>query len=298
MNKLFFLIFLSFFGFAKGQYYSFYQTGYQLSLLYQVGSHEKSLGLRLNTFIQFPFFQTNFSSSFLFYKKSFGQRKHFFENKNELGIVCFFGKKNQFVQPQLSAFSHQTPHEYALSYASIWYFDNVHTSQRSGAFGLQLKKINVKIENDAFAGIATDRFRTGLFQINFLDSLVNFGTGFYIWTGETTGVPSKQFPFNRSKKYKDVSSLLYGKTSHGIWFLSGQIHILNAQFIQLKLGIDSEEIRNTIQNRFLHDLPFLPRKFQNQTPHYPRLNENGLPVFSSKEAKKATEFYSVGINAN
>jgi hypothetical protein len=279
-----------------GQNHSPLVFGCQFSVVYQVGTHQKSIGMRINAFCQANFFQVNSSSSLTFFPKSYGGRRNLIQNKNELGAVCFFGSKNQFVSNQLTVLTHQSLHDYSISFASIWYNDNARTSQRSGAFGIQVKKISLNLENDAFAGIATDRFRTGFFQVKYKDSLFNIGSGIYIWTGETSGVSAKRIPNSIDKKYKDISTLPYGRTSHGIWYIEGEMRVANAQLFQMKVGLDSEEIRNTVQNRFLHDLPFLPTKYQKQTPHYPRLNKDGLPVFTAKEAKKIRHYFSVGFN--
>lgn len=272
--------------------------GSQFSVIYQLGTHQKSIGIRVSAFCQSYFFQVNGSSSLTFFPKSYGERRNFIQNKNEIGVVCFFGNKNQFLSNQLTVLTHQSRHDYSISFASIWYNDNARTSQRSGAFGIQVKKISLILENDAFAGIATDRFRTGFFHMKYKDSLFNIGSGIYIWTGETTGVSVKRIPNSIDKKYKDISTLSYGRTSHGIWYLDGELSLANAQLFQMKVGVDSEEIRNTVQNRLFHDLPFLPRKYQRKTPHYPRLNKDGLPVFTAKEAKKIRHYFSVGFNEN
>jgi hypothetical protein len=282
----------------NGQNHLPFLFGAQFSVVYQMGSHQKSIGLRANAFCQTKFFQVNSSSSLTYFPKSYGDRRNFIQNKNEIGAVCFFGAKNQFLSNQLSVLSHESRHDYSISFASIWYNDNARTSQRSGAFGIQVKKISLILENDAFAGIATDRFRTGFFQVKYKDSLFNFGSAVYIWTGETSGVSAKRIPNSMDKNYKDLSTLPFGRTSHGIWYVEGEMRVANSQLFQLKLGVDSEEIRNSVQNRFFHDLPFLPRRYQNQTPHYPRLNKDGLPVFTANEAKKVKNYFSVGFNEN
>jgi hypothetical protein len=61
------------------------------------------------------------------------------------------------------------------------------------------------------------------------------------------------------------------------------------------MGIDSEQVRHVFQNKLFHDLPFLPKKYQNQTPHYPRLNKEGLPVFTKNEVRKDKFYFSLGM---
>jgi hypothetical protein len=273
-----------------------FKSGINLHLIFSFGSHQKSVGIRLNSYFQYRFFQLNGSSSFQFYKFSWGNRSSFFENANAIGIVGFVGQKNQFVDWEFSVLSKQSPHDYAISYSSIWYRDNAGTSQRSGAFGLQIKKISLSHENDAFAGIATDRFRTGIFKVSWNDSLYKIGSGIFIWTGETNGVPKQFNPEFYPKYYKNLSMLPYGKTSHGILYGQVQFRMQNNS-LGFQIGVDSEELRHQIQNEFFHDLPFLPKKYQNQTPHYPRLNDQGFPAFDKNGIRKNRFYYSVGINS-
>ena len=269
--------------------------GGQISAVIQIGTHQRSIGFELNGFAQYQFIQLNGSSRFQFYNLGLGKRRNFFENRTALGFVGYFGPKNQTLDWQLNFWSKHARNDYALSYASIWYFDNRKTSQRSGAFGFQLKKMSLYHENDAFAGIATDRFRTGNLFILWSDSLLKIGTGLQIWTGETTGVPKQYKPTIYPKAFKDISSLPYGKTSHGIVYSEIQYRSIANQTFTFQIGMDSEEIRHVVQNKIFHDLPFLPKKYQNQTPHYPRLNSQGLPVFTKSEARKNKFYLELGM---
>jgi hypothetical protein len=271
-------------------------TGTQLTILAQFGSHQKSYGIRLNCFLQYAYLQFNAGSTLSYYPFSLGKRKSFFESKNSFGLVCFFGKQNQYVNWQLNPLVKQSKHDYAVSYSSIWYRDNAGTSQRSGAFGLQIKRFTISHENDAFAGIATDRFRTGILKVHWNDSIFKLGGGLFIWTGETTGVPKQLKSELYPKYFKDVSTLPYGKTSHGIAYVEADFLYFSNQNIGFQLGTDSENIRHFVQNKFLHDLPFLPKRFQHQTPHYPRLSEDGHPVFRKDEVRKNKIYYSLGFN--
>ena len=270
--------------------------GGQISLLIQVGSHQRAIGVEFNGFAQYQFIQLNGASSFQFYNLGLGNRRNFLENRTALGLVGFFGPKNQSIDWQLASWTKQSANDYAISYSSIWYFDTKKTSQRTGAFGLQIKKMSFYHENDAFAGIATDRYRTGDLLIQWSDSLVKIGLGLQIWTGETTGVPKQFKPEKYSKPFKDISSLPFGKTSHGIVFSQFQYRTFYNQTLSAEMGIDSEEVRHIFQNRIFHDLPFLPKKYQNQTPHYPRLNNEGFPVFSKNESKIDRFYFSLGSN--
>jgi len=296
LNRLFFLVFLFVTSSVFVQSSLPIYFGGQLSLLIQIGSHQRAVGLELNGFAQYKFIQLNGASSFQFYNLGLGNRRNFIENRSVIGLVGFFGPENQSLDWRLSSWTKQAANDYAISYSSIWYFDNRKTSQRSGAFGLQVKKMSFYHENDAFAGIATDRFRTGNLLIQWSDSLFKIGAGLEIWTGETTGVPKQFKPEKYPKAFKDLSTLPFGKTSHGIIYSQVQYKAFVNQTLSCKMGIDSEEVRHIFQNRLFHDLPFLPKKYQNQTPHYPRLNLEGLPVFKKNEARKNCFYFSIGTH--
>jgi hypothetical protein len=269
--------------------------GGQISAVIQLGTHQRSFGVEFNGFAQLRYIQLNGSSRFQIYNLGFGSRRNFVENRTAFGVVGYFGPKNQILDWQLNFWSKHARNDYAFSYASIWYFDNRKTSQRSGAFGLQIKNMNFYHENDAFAGIATDRFRTGDLLIQWSDSLFKIGTGLQIWTGETSGVPSQFKPGIYKSAFKDISSLPYGRTSHGIIYSQIQCRSFFNQTLTCNIGVDSEEIRHVIQNKLFHDLPFLPGKYQNQTPHYPRLNLEGLPVFHKNDARKNKFYFLLGM---
>jgi hypothetical protein len=64
------------------------------------------------------------------------------------------------------------------------------------------------------------------------------------------------------------------------------------------MGYDSEEIRHAFQNRLTHDLFLFPKSFPKNTPHYPRLDASGNPVFDSRFRRKDLHYIQFGINGN
>ena len=68
----------------------------------------------------------------------------------------------------------------------------------------------------------------------------------------------------------------------------------NEQDAFVKIGIDSEGIRHGIQNRLIHDLIFLPKSVKHHSSHYPKLDENGCPVFEKASAKKDRFYFQLG----
>ena len=273
--------------------------GLSTGILLNFGSHVNSVGLSLRTYYSDYFFQLNTGSTVTRNIHSYGNRKKYWESRSYLGLILLGGVRNNTVDFQLDGLTHQTKFKNALAYNYIWYFDNVGTSQVSGGWSFHINKIGLYFENDIFGGQGKDRFRTGNILISYRYKEYKFGTGVYLWTGETNGsVWDKTFSKDCPNGFKCIDKLPFGKTSHGIWYSSAIYNLSYGQTAHLKIGIDSENIRNSVQNRFVHDLIFLPKSIERKTPHYPRLNEQGLPTFDKKNNRKNRLFIQTGINEN
>jgi hypothetical protein len=101
---------------------------------------------------------------------------------------------------------------------------------------------------------------------------------------------------NQPSGFRLLEDLPYGRTSHGIAYGGVYYNLGAGQNVHLKLGIDSEHLRHSVQNRFIHDLLFLPKKIERNTPHYPRLDETGCPVFEKSTVRKNRFYYQQGLN--
>jgi hypothetical protein len=62
-----------------------------------------------------------------------------------------------------------------------------------------------------------------------------------------------------------------------------------------RIGIDSERIRHAFQNRLMHDLIFLPKRFPRKTPHYPMLDQDGCPTFDKTAVRKSKLYLQGGV---
>jgi len=170
----------------------------------------------------------------------------------------------------------------SLGYAYYWFLDTRETSQRSGAWLLQIDRAYVYFENDLFAGQGRDRFRTGTLQLLYMDSIQQIALNMRMWTGETRGakvIENSTYPSSRG--YKDLSNSLYGKNSSGILSVS---YTRSFEFLPLsfELGIDDERIRHFFQNKLIHDFPYLLKTNPMRNRHLPMLDEHGLPYADSK----------------
>ena len=294
---IFKIFFLSFIGFSQTISNDFF--GFSSGVILNFGTHVNSVGLSLRTYYSDYFYQVNIGSTLTWNFTSYGTRKKYWESRSYLGGLLLGGIKNNTIDFQLDGVTHQTKFKNALGYNYIWYFDNSGTSQLSGGWSLHLNKVGIYFENDVFGGQAKDRFRTGNILFSYRYKEFKFGTGVYLWTGETDGtVWDKTFSKDCPNGFKCLDKLPFGKTSHGIWYGSSILNLPYGQNAHFKIGMDSENIRNSVQNRFVHDLILLPKGIERKTPHYPRLDQQGLPTFDKNNCRKNKLFIQTGINEN
>lgn len=282
-----------------GQNYFLDHFGGQIGAVFQIGSHKNAIGLSINGYYQDHFYQANVSQQFLFTVWDLGGRSNFWESRSSIGALLMYGKKDKMIDPFIQPLNHQSDFRNAVGYAYIWYFDNTSTSQRSGAWSLHFNNFGLYIENDVFGGQGKDRFRTGDFRVSYLHKNLRFSSGVRIWTGETSRTKwikeeSDFCPYG----YKLLEENNYGNTSHGILYAGIEGVLGYSQYGSVFTGIDSERIRNGFQNKLMHDLPFMPDKFQRTTPNYPILDEHGCAVFDKKLRRKDKWFVQVGTNGN
>jgi hypothetical protein len=272
-------------------------AGFSAGLTLNFGTHINSLGLSLKGYYFDHFFQLNGGSAFSWNFSNFGERQGFWESRNYIGAVLLGGKKDNTRDFQLEGVFHQTGYRNAVGYAHIWYFDSKGTSQRSGAWGGHFHKWSFYFENDLFAGQGKDRFRTGHLYSSYRTNVGRVGAGIYLWTGETNGAVRQQASDGYCKYgYKDLSALPFGRTGHGIMYAAVSHNMGYGQVLSGKIGIDSERFRDLVQNRIIHDLPFLPKFIPRHTPHYPPLDAEGFPVFDQEKIRRSTLFFQAGAN--
>lgn len=279
------------------QFKSAPHIGFQLGAVLQFGSHVNGLGISGNMSYADFFYQLNVSSQLKYNFTNLGNRKNFWENRNAVGLILLAGKRNIVPDFQFDALNHQTQFSRGIGYNYIWYFDQVNTSQRSGGWSLHLDYFSILFENDVFGGQRKDRFRTGILQVNYRYLEWKFFTNLNLWTGETANSFWDKTPLPKCPSgYRNLENLPFGKTSHGILSVGFNRNIIAGQNANFKIGIDSEHIRHATQNRFAHDLLILPKTIERNTPHYPRLDAEGKPVFIKSAVKKSRFYLQTGIN--
>ena len=281
----------------KAQFKSDPKFGFQAGLLVNIGTHVNSVGVNVGLYYSDFFYQVNVNSQLKFNATSYGNRLNFWENRNALGLVLLAGKRNLEPDFQLDGLNHQTNFSKGIAYNYLIYYDQAKTSQRSGAWAIHVNYFTLAIENDVFGNQQKDRFRTNTMHASYRYQDWKFFSTLYLWTGETAKSHWDRTPMRKSPSgFRSLINLPYGKTSHGIWSFGASKQIGFNQILTLKTGIDSDGIRHAVQNRVGHDLTFLPKSIKRNTPHYPRLDENGMPVYDKQFVRKNRFFYQVNLN--
>ena len=273
--------------------------GGTIGLITNIGSHNRSVGVTINGYWTDYFVQINASSSIQFYSLSYGKRRNFWESRNAIGAILLAGKKERTPEFQLDGLNHNTTYNFGVGYNYVAYFNNSGTSQFSGGFAAHIKHLGIYHENDVFGGQAKDRFRTGHVLVTYQYRDYKFGLGVNLWTGETAHSNWQKINSDKMPNgFRILEELPYGKTSHGIVYTSFTYNLPYGQDAFLRIGADSENIRHAIQNRLMHDLLFIPKKLKRTTPHYPRLDKNGCPVFNKEDARPISYYFQFGTNIN
>lgn len=289
------LIFFPFHCFSQSKWIP--KAGLNIGLLISIGTHQNSLGLKIDSYVGNQYAQINAGLTSRYFLSNLGGRKSFSEFRIAAGAVAMFGKANNPINMDWGGSLHQTTSSFSIGYAYLWYYDRIGTSQTSGEWNLGIKRVDIRFENDVFGGQAKDRFRTGAFVVSYRDSLFKASIGVAIWTGETRG--STWFKTSlpgTPNGYRDITNLPFGKSSHGILYAEMKYQFYPRQIAGGRIGWDSEQIRYVFQNKISHDLILLPKKMKHNTPHYPRLNGAGENVFTKKEARNPKFYYSTFIN--
>ena len=195
------------------------------------------------------------------------------ELQNQTGFDIGWGKANGRFDSRLT----RSTRQYAAGYSYNVYLDTRKTSQVTGSINMQLDKIMLSIENDIFARGYYDRYRTGALRIGYVDSNVYAGLQLSMWTGQHNGHRIHDSTYPGPNGYMNLSDGRYGSYSHGILSAFVQ-HRAGYATAAAAIGVDADQIRHAVQNKVLHDMPFIPRKWKKRpNAHIPMIARGGRP---------------------
>ncbi len=279
------------------------EFNFKIGISVDFGNEVKRIGLQFDFNSNYEFIQGNTFVGCYYNFSSWGVQLKTPEIKLGLGAHFGIGKKDNTANPYISLSDINLPHSYSIGYAYQYYFDWQGTSQSTGLFAFSFENLSVLTENDLFgAGKGwRDRFRTGGFKLSYRIKNYKFGINIQLYTGDysscTKVTDDAGYPARFGYRSQDRST--YGDKSLGILSLQFDYASQFYQTGRIDLGINSEKIRHTIQNKWLHDMPFYTDNMvKRQLMHIPMLKDDGgIYTFKDSELpKKGKLYYNLSIN--
>lgn len=277
-------------------------VGINVGANFAIGSHFQRLGLNLNLFYVNEFFQANTELRAYFSFKNLGPQKIYNELVLSQGLVIAYEKKNGYFNPFINSVSNQTGHSSSIGYSYNAYFNKIKTTQQTGIVSLQFGSVSLLIENDIFARPLLDRFRTGAFLIQYqhLD-MFQAALNCTMWTGRMGKQVKNENGHFIGHCYMDTTDGVYSRISHGLLSAQFKYNIGLSQNVQVNVGIDSEKVRNTMQNRLIHDVGFIPASwFTRYNCHIPMIDDKGEQFIykPDQKIKRPVFYWNIFSNSN
>ncbi|MEZ4828885.1 MAG: polymorphic toxin type 23 domain-containing protein [Bacteroidia bacterium] len=287
-----------------GQWVTSSRLGATAGISIQTGTTINRFGLIASGYYLSDFVQVNLQLRGFFSFTDLGPRPPMqgWEAQIAGGALIGFGPDRHTESPFLSPVSNQTGRQYAIAYAYTLYFDQRKTSQRNGTVAFHIGKFMAASENDALSGELADKFRTASVLFLYRVDSLTIGLNTLMWTGDSRDpnvkkVRHSEYPGRFG--YKDLSEVLYGRFSHGIQTVQVQYALPYGQMVQGNLGVDSEYVRHFLQNRLIHDLYFVPLKWnKSKNPQYPMLDREGKPYLylPGQKVKPSRLYINLAMN--
>lgn len=276
--------------------------GFNVGANVAFGTHFQRFGLNLNFFYVNQFFQANTEARAYISFKNLGPAFVYNELVLSQGVVFGYGKTVGYFNPFLNSVSNQTKRNNAVGYSYNAYFNKVKTTQQTGIMNLQFGAVSIVIENDILAKPLLDRFRTGAFLIQYqhLDQF-QAAVNCTMWTGEMGKRVQDEGGHFIGNCYMDTTGGTYAHLSHGLLSAQLKYNIGLSQNVQANIGIDAERVRNVMQNRFIHDVGFIPASwFTRHNCHIPMIDDKGEQYIykAGQKVKKPSLYWNVFSNAN
>jgi hypothetical protein len=277
------------------------QPGGMLGISVHFGTVRMRLGVVARAFYATTRVQANLELGLHYNFRAFGPPAAGPELRASVGGVAAWGSNAASQDVFLSPVGNQTGRRSSFAYAYNMYWDRIGTSQRTGTVALQIGALAVATENDILAGKGEDKFRTGAVSVHWREEDTRFGIRTVLWTGDTeTNVPKvRESSYPSRFGYKDMRNARYGAYSHGLLTAQVEHAISGFQTVGAEVGVDWERVRHTVQNRFIHDMAFIPDGWVgSENPHVPMLDAQGgqYLFLDGQEVKPPRVFAELSTN--
>lgn len=277
-------------------------VGFNAGLNMAFGTHFQRLGINLNFFYVNRFFQANSELRAYLNFKAPGPHLRYPELLLSEGIVIGYGAKKTGFNPFLSSVSNQTGYLNSVAYSYNAWFNRVKTTQQTGIIAIQVHQFSFITENDILARQTLDRFRTAACLIQYQhENQFQAAVNCSMWTGSMGGRHETMRPEFYSGCYMDTTGGVYTNVSHGLLSAQFRYHAGYSQNVQLNAGVDAEQVRNALQNRIIHDMRFIPKKWNKaRNCHIPMLDETNAPYLyeEGQKIRRPRLFLNAFTNAN
>lgn len=296
-------------------FFILYQPSFSQELLFQnkkigfnvgancaIGSHFQRFGVSVNFFYVNNFIQTNTEVRAYCSFKNLGPKFIDPELVFAQGIVFGYGRKQSFYNPFLNSISNQTGFKNSVGYSYNIYRNKIKTSQVTGIAAFQFDKFSLITENDILAKPILDRFRTAAVLIQYQhQDVFQAAINCTMWTGKMGRSVETDRPEIYTKCYMDTTNGVYSNFSHGLLSAQFKYNIGLSQTVQANIGIDAEQVRNALQNKFIHNMKFIPKKLNKaKNCHIPMIDEKGNQYLYQPESKirKPDLYWNIFSNPN
>ncbi len=270
--------------------------GFNIGAVSAIGNKFQRIGFTFQTYYHYNFVQGNTELRIYHNFKNLGPVKQYDELVASVGLVFGYGIKQKEHNPFLSIISNQSKYTNSVGYSYNLYFNKIKTTQQTGIIALQFNKISIISENDIFARPTLDRFRTGAFLVQYqYKNLYQFAVNCTMWTGQMGNKTT-----NDKGCYMDTTAGVYTNYSHGLLSAQFKMALDGGQNLQANVGVDAEQVRNFVQNCLIHDMIFIPKKWnKSKNCHIPMLDtENNQYLYkSSQKVKSPLPYWNIFSSA-
>jgi|GEM_PF-6760388 len=253
-----------------------------------IGNLHQSIGLFSMAHIYEGHIQGGARLEWQIVPKAWGHGKNGNEMQLSGMLGAGFGKDINTRRMYLDIASSALSYYYQINYIYIWYKDSYNSSQRTGAVSSQFGNVRVLTENDFFGEHRSDKWRTAGVLISAERDSIEAGIKLVLWTGDSFDDNvrvHKESGYPARFGYRDLSKTVYGKFSLGALGLQARTDKFYEQSSCLYAGVDAEQIRNIFQNKFMHDLWFVPKSLISYpVQNYPMLDTEGYPYLNDSTA--------------
>jgi hypothetical protein len=278
-------------GKGNAQEFTSKNSGVRLGLVIGLGNRMDRIGVTCNAYYFDNFFQLNAEIRAYYNFRNPGPKKMHPELVSALGFVFGYGKNaldsNQFI----TSISNQMNYRNSFAYSYNFYLNKIKTTQQTGIVALQFQNFSVAVENDILARPRFDRFRTGAFLLQYQYKQFQFAINTTLWTGQMGNVVHDNNP-HFPHGYVDATNAVYPEFSSGLLSAQFKTVLPFFQYAQANIGIDAEQVRNVMQNRFIHGV------FRSKNSDIPMLDTNGMQYLykDGQEIRKANFYYNTFLN--